>query len=414
MAQFDYTVDINLGGNELLKHRVENLATDPVDIFEGRLYFNTNSNKLRIYANQAWGDVAEEFKVYNGVTTAIGTGLYRHDGSEDFTLPEATGSGNRIFVLQTGSKEEIPGTNATYGTTTLAGIPTGATYSVNNWDAVITNIDIGQDISDITIEDFSWSVVEGSGGGNPPLYSLRLRSDSDIIWESGTYGMGDAMTEYVGEVVPKGERLTLEVSVTKQPSGPLPGRPLKVLFGPSNVTNLGTGDATEPYIKFVTLTSPYTPTTKYITAGQSVINNNELVELTDSQYKPLIFIDVDTDQWSLAPYKPITPSDIGLGNVNNTKDINKPISTATYQELNSLDERISNLEDEPDNADLNKSVIIGAQSSTWTYTHSMGNKRPSVSTYDVSGAKIYGSESWSGKTITIKFNSPISGRIDLN
>lgn len=44
----------------------------------------------------------------------------------------------------------------------------------------------------------------------------------------------------------------------------------------------------------------------------------------------------------------ITKSDIGLSNINNTSDLNKPISTATQNSLNSINNDLSNLTDNVD------------------------------------------------------------------
>ena len=51
----------------------------------------------------------------------------------------------------------------------------------------------------------------------------------------------------------------------------------------------------------------------------------------------------DVYAWAKQPNKPsYTPSEIGLGNVNNTSDADKPISTATQTALNTLSSSISN------------------------------------------------------------------------
>ena len=48
---------INLATNQLEQARIENLGSDPGSGVEGQIYFNTTSDKLRIYANGAWTDV---------------------------------------------------------------------------------------------------------------------------------------------------------------------------------------------------------------------------------------------------------------------------------------------------------------------------------------------------------------------
>jgi hypothetical protein len=51
---------IDLNQNELISAQVQNLAADPASGVEGQIYFNTASDKLRVYANGSWGDVAPQ------------------------------------------------------------------------------------------------------------------------------------------------------------------------------------------------------------------------------------------------------------------------------------------------------------------------------------------------------------------
>jgi len=51
---------INLNQNELNNAQVQNLAADPASGVEGQIYFNTATDKLRVYAGGSWGDVAPQ------------------------------------------------------------------------------------------------------------------------------------------------------------------------------------------------------------------------------------------------------------------------------------------------------------------------------------------------------------------
>jgi len=51
---------INLNQNELNNAQVQNLAADPGTGVEGQIYFNTATDKLRVYAGSSWGDVAPQ------------------------------------------------------------------------------------------------------------------------------------------------------------------------------------------------------------------------------------------------------------------------------------------------------------------------------------------------------------------
>ncbi len=63
---------INLATNQLEQARIENLGSDPGSGVEGQIYFNTTSDKLRIYANGAWTDVGAASGV-TSFTNANGT-----------------------------------------------------------------------------------------------------------------------------------------------------------------------------------------------------------------------------------------------------------------------------------------------------------------------------------------------------
>lgn len=54
MAELNYGVDINLGGNELKNARIENVATDPVEKPEGKIIYNTVSKTLKISNGSTW------------------------------------------------------------------------------------------------------------------------------------------------------------------------------------------------------------------------------------------------------------------------------------------------------------------------------------------------------------------------
>lgn len=69
---------INLATNQLEQARIENLGSDPGTGVEGQIYFNTTTDKLRIYANSAWTDVGAasgvtSFTNANGTFISAGT-----------------------------------------------------------------------------------------------------------------------------------------------------------------------------------------------------------------------------------------------------------------------------------------------------------------------------------------------------
>ena len=76
---------IDLNQNELIKAQIQNLGADPGTGVEGQIYFNTNSDKLRVYANGSWGDVAPQ-----GDITAVGVRATGNSGVQ-LSIANATG-----------------------------------------------------------------------------------------------------------------------------------------------------------------------------------------------------------------------------------------------------------------------------------------------------------------------------------
>ena len=58
MALNFYTA-IDLNQNQLIQPRVENLGSDPSGV-EGQIYFNTATDKLKVYANGAWANIGDQ------------------------------------------------------------------------------------------------------------------------------------------------------------------------------------------------------------------------------------------------------------------------------------------------------------------------------------------------------------------
>jgi hypothetical protein len=63
---------IDLNNNELLNVATQNLAADPASGVEGQIYFNTATDKLRVYAGGSWGDVAPQGDITGVAVKATG------------------------------------------------------------------------------------------------------------------------------------------------------------------------------------------------------------------------------------------------------------------------------------------------------------------------------------------------------
>lgn len=109
---------------------------------------------------------------------------------------------------------------------------------------------------------------------------------------------------------------------------------------------------------------------------------------------------------SLATDIVLDKTDIGLGNVDNTSDINKPISTATQTALDTKQNIGTNYDD--------KAFTTSFSGSTGTVTHNMG-KFPSVTIIDSAGDEIVGDiVHVSINAFTFTFSASTSGIIYCN
>lgn len=178
MSKKFYT-GINLAQNELLNAVVQNLGTDPSSPVEGQIYFNTSTNKFRVFNGATWDEMGTSeatgdmnASVYDpqmieddafaranhtgtqaistvaGLQTALdgkSANGHAHTASEitDFDVEVANNTdvaANTAARHTHSNKAVLDGTSASYTTaekTKLAGVATGAT--ANDTDANLKN-----------------------------------------------------------------------------------------------------------------------------------------------------------------------------------------------------------------------------------------------------------------------------------
>ena len=122
-----YLSNINLTQNELQNAVIQNLATDPTGSKEGQIYYNTATDKLRVFDGISWADVSSSMSGGDIVTAINGSA-----GVIDLDNLAAT-VGTAVTNSHTHSnKAVLDATTATFTTadeTKLDGLVTNATHT---------------------------------------------------------------------------------------------------------------------------------------------------------------------------------------------------------------------------------------------------------------------------------------------
>ena len=118
--QFLNSLDLNK--NQLLSAVTENLTSDPsgANSAEGMLYFNTSTDKLRVYANGAWVNVGDQgssgvdtFTNANGTYVSFSTVNSSATGdvtvgTVDLSAVDGTASASTRFLTKTNKWAVVP------------------------------------------------------------------------------------------------------------------------------------------------------------------------------------------------------------------------------------------------------------------------------------------------------------------
>ena len=111
----------------------------------------------------------------------------------------------------------------------------------------------------------------------------------------------------------------------------------------------------------------------------------------------------------------VTKSDVGLGNVDNTSDINKPVSTAQAAADSAvLSAAAIDATNKANAADKNFIFYQNSPTSIWNIVHTLA-KYPSVTIIDSGGTQVEGDIDFiNSTTLQIAFTNAFSGRAILN
>jgi hypothetical protein len=131
-----FLTPIDLNGLELQNAVIQNLATDPESAVDGKIYYNTATDRLRIYANGSWSDVGNVTSVtgtVNELSVSASTGSITIGLAENLITPgdltvtgNLTVSGSTTYIntetLELADNTIILNSNATGSASENAGI----------------------------------------------------------------------------------------------------------------------------------------------------------------------------------------------------------------------------------------------------------------------------------------------------
>ena len=122
LSGLDIQGNIDLNSNQIKEVVIDNLTADPTGA-EGRIYYNTGTDKLRLYAGGAWADLStasDSNTTYDlsGVGSTNGTAGVRlagSDGTNDDVLVVGAGT---VGVTRSGNTLTVTGADSAAGTVT--------------------------------------------------------------------------------------------------------------------------------------------------------------------------------------------------------------------------------------------------------------------------------------------------------
>ncbi|MDF2379571.1 MAG: hypothetical protein P1V18_05140 [Candidatus Gracilibacteria bacterium] len=197
-GRFELSDDLSLEGNELENFRVENAAADPTcdAPSEGRMYYNTTDDELRVCSNLSWsvvgsgggGSVDQTNIVYVDGTRSVQTGEVYGNLADAIVYinTQSPGPSNPwVIIIEPGSNNEtvtIPASTLLLGRdrtkTTFSGVITMSSNSA---------------VQNVTIDD-------GGAGGElyVPGATSAFVTDSDVELGDGAGGGNDGTVSVVG------------------------------------------------------------------------------------------------------------------------------------------------------------------------------------------------------------------------
>lgn len=230
------------------------------------------------------------------------------------------------------------------------------TSSVNDWikrgatsfaDSIQTTC---HNNTGVTIPAFSVVYINGSQGSLPTIALAQANSEEA---SNKTYGVtiGPIANNSAGTVVAFG--LVQNVNTSAYPQGSI------LWLSATTPGGVALTRPTQPnhgvFIGFVTRSHPTLGRVEVkIQNGQELYELHDVLITTPTNNQVLKY-NSSTSLWNNGT---LTKSDVGLGNVDNTSDLNKPISTATQTALNSKQDTITGAASTVVSSNLNANKVV--------------------------------------------------------
>ena len=235
--------NININTNQLQNVVIQPLAADPAGI-DGRIYYNSGTNKLKIYNGTDWvafqtgtdGDTTYDLTGVGSTNGTAGVRLTGSDASVDDVLVVGAGS---VLVTRAGNTLTVTGADTAVGTVTSV----ATTHGGNAFTASIGNVATVNPSVDIAMAGNATQYVNGAGD----LILLSTIPQGDVTEvQGGTY---ITVTDETGPIPIVNHDATSRTDTTSTAS-PASGATFTAVDG---VSSNATGHLTALNVKTITL-----------------------------------------------------------------------------------------------------------------------------------------------------------------
>ena len=264
--------NININTNQLQNVVIQPLAADPAGI-DGRIYYNSGTNKLKIYNGTDWvafqtgtdGDTTYDLSGVGSTNGTAGVRLTGSDASVDDVLVVGAGS---VLVTRAGNTLTVTGADTAVGTVTSV----ATTHGGNAFTASIGNVATVNPSVDIAMAGNATQYVNGAGD----LVLLSTIPQGDITEVQGNTYI--SVTNQTGPIPIVNHDATTRTDTTSTAS-PAAGATFTAV---DSVTSNATGHVTALNLKTVTLPTDTNDNTTYTLPVSAGGSNSAVITLDAS------------------------------------------------------------------------------------------------------------------------------------